>query len=70
MIFNFTKVTVIINVLSRPAFGWLFTKQNEFRKVVNVDQHYQRNPAGGMFGQLVSTDTTHRPYANGEIDRK
>ena len=39
MIFNFTKVTAIINVLSRPAFGWLFTKQNKFRKVVNVDQH-------------------------------
>jgi len=60
MIFNFTKVTAIINVLSRPAFGSLLTKQNEFRKVVNVDQHYQGNPVGGgIYGLLVSSDTTH-----------
>ena len=59
MIVNFTKVTAIMNVLSRPAFGWLFTKQNEFRKVVNVDQHYQGNTAGGIYGLLVSSDTTH-----------
>lgn len=60
MIFNFTKVTTIINVLSRAAFGWLFTKQNEFRKVVTAGQHYQGNPAaGGIYGLLVSSDNTH-----------
>ncbi|MGO8756367.1 MAG: hypothetical protein ACLQHK_14220 [Gallionellaceae bacterium] len=60
MTFNFNKATALINELSRPAFGWLFTKQNKFRKVVNAGQHYQGNPAdGGIYGLLVSSDTTH-----------
>jgi hypothetical protein len=60
MIFNFAKTTALINELNRSALAWLFTKQNKSRKVVTVGQHYQGNPAGAMFGQLVSRDTTHR----------
>ncbi len=59
MIVNFTKVKAIMDVLSRPAYSKLFIKQNEFRKVINVDQHYQGNTAGGLYGLLVSSDTTH-----------
>jgi hypothetical protein len=60
MTFNFNKATDLINELSRSALAWLFTKQNKSRKVVTAGQQYQGNPAGGMFGQLVSRDTTHR----------
>jgi len=56
MIFDFNKATSSINELSRTALVWLFTKQNKSGKV-----RYQGNPSGGMYGQLVSRDTTHRP---------
>lgn len=54
---TFNKATAIIKKLSHSAFGWFFTVKNTSRKAVAVDQG---NPAGGMFGQLVSKDTTHR----------
>ncbi len=57
MVFNFNKATALINELSRTALGWLLTRKNKSRKVV----HSRENPAGGMFGQLVSRDDTHRP---------
>lgn len=60
MTFNFNKATTLINELSRTALGWLITMKNKSNTVVPVDQHYQENPAGGMFGQLVSRDETHR----------
>jgi len=60
MIFN--KVTAIIKKLSRSAFGWVFNRQNKFRQRVNAGRHHQENPSGGMYGQLVSRDTTHRQF--------
>ena len=57
MLFN--KATAIIKKLSRSALVWLFARQNKFRQAVAVTP---RNPAGGMFGQLVSRDTTHRQF--------
>jgi hypothetical protein len=70
MTFNFNKAATLINELSRTALGRFFIKQNKSRKVVAVNQHYQENPAGGMFGQLVTRDATHRQYSNGDISRK
>jgi len=54
---TFNKSTAIIKKLSRSVFDRLFTEKNTSRKAVAADQG---NPAGGMFGQLVSRDTTHR----------
>jgi hypothetical protein len=61
MTFNFNYVTTPINQLSRAALGWLFTRQNKSHKAVTINRPYQANPAGGMFGQLVSRNETHRP---------
>ena len=69
MTFNFNKAANLINELSRTALGWFLIKQNKSRKVVAVDQHCQENPAGGMFGQLVTREEAHRQYSNDEIGR-
>lgn len=61
MIFNFTQVTPLIIKLSRRALACLFISRHKVRKGVTADQHYQGNPAGGMFGQLVSKEVTRRP---------
>jgi len=60
MILNFDEVTTIITELKRMVFCWLITMQNKSRKEVTVNRHYQENPAGGMFGLLVSSDDTRR----------
>ena len=59
MTFNSNKAAAVINKLSRTVFGWRFSRQNKSYSVVAVDQHYQENPAGGMYGQLVSRDRTY-----------
>jgi hypothetical protein len=60
MTFNFNKAIALINELSRTALARLITMQNKYHKVVTINRHYQEHPAGGMFGQLVSRDETHR----------
>ena len=60
MIFNFNKVTTLINKLSHQAFGWSFMRQSKSREAITANRQYQENSAGGMFGLLVSGDATHR----------
>lgn len=60
MTFNFNKAITLINKLSRTVLGWFLSGKNKSPRVVAVDQHCQENPAGGMFGQLVSIAETHR----------
>ena len=56
MIFNLVKASTIIKKSSRLLLGWLFKP----RQTVKDGQHSQGNPAGGMFGQLVSGDAKHK----------
>ncbi len=60
MILNLNEVTTLIAKLKRKALGWLIAMQNKSRKEVTVNRRYQENPAGGMFGLLVSSDDTRR----------
>jgi len=57
MIFN--KIAAFVKKLGRLALACIFAVKNTFHRALSVDQG---NPAGGMFGELVSRDTTHRQY--------